>query len=109
MTETHILIFGFVITFGLLGYKLKGLVCKVLDDYSKKIEADVNKSELIKKQSIKELDDANKNADEIKKNVFNKKEEAQKKLDIIKVNIDKKQKILLMILLKISNLKLIMK
>lgn len=90
MNETHILIFGFVITFGLLGYKLKGMVCKFLDDYSKKIESELNQSELMKKQSINELDKANKNADEIQKVIIREKEDAQKKLEIIRQNIDTK-------------------
>ncbi len=90
MTETHILIFGFVVTFGLLGYKLKGMICKLLDGYSKKIESELNQSELMKKQSINELDEANKNTDEIQKIVLREKEEAQKKLEVIKQKIDTK-------------------
>lgn len=69
MTEIGILTLCFVFTFGLLGYKLKGVVAKFLDNYSKKIEDDVNRSEQLKKQAIYELDKAQKEENEINSTV----------------------------------------
>ena len=69
MTEIGVLTLCFVFTFGLLGYKLKGVVAKFLDNYSKKIEDDVNRSEQLKKQAIYELDKAQKEENEINSTV----------------------------------------
>ena len=69
MTEIGILTLCFVFTFGLLGYKLRGVVAKFLDNYSKKIEDDVNRSEQLKKQAIYELDKAQKEENEINSTV----------------------------------------
>ena len=65
MTETGILMLCFVFTFGLLGYKLRGFVAKFLDNYSKKIEDDINYSELLKKRAIYALDIAQKEESKI--------------------------------------------
>ena len=65
MTEIGVLTLCFVLTFGLLGYKLKGFVAKFLDNYSKKIEDDVNYSEQLKKKAIYALDKAQKEENEI--------------------------------------------
>ena len=65
MTEIGILTLCFVFTFGLLGYKLSGFVAKILDNYSKKIEDDINYSERLKKQAIYALDNVRKEENDI--------------------------------------------
>ena len=65
MTEIGILTLCFVFTFGILGFKLKDFVAKFLDNYSKKIEDDVNYSEQLKKKAIYALDKAQKEENEI--------------------------------------------
>ena len=69
MTEIGVLTLCFVLTFGILGFKLKDFVAKFLDNYSKKIEDDVNRSEQLKKQAIYELDKAQKEENEINSTV----------------------------------------
>ena len=65
MTEIGVLTLCFVLTFGILGFKLKDFVAKFLDNYSKKIEDDVNYSEQLKKKAIYALDQAQKEENEI--------------------------------------------
>ena len=69
MTEIGVLTLCFILTFGILGFKLKDFVAKFLDNYSKKIEDDVNRSEQLKKQAIYELDKAQKEENEINSTV----------------------------------------
>ena len=65
MTEIGVLTLCFVLTFGILGFELKDFVAKFLDNYSKKIEDDVNYSEQLKKKAIYALDKAQKEENEI--------------------------------------------
>ena len=46
MTEASVLTFSFIITFGFLGYKLRYFINKILNNYIKKIEDNLNQSEL---------------------------------------------------------------
>ena len=84
MTETHILVIGFVLTFGFLGYKLAGFVKKILDDYAKKISAKIDESELLKNNSVKLLDDAKKKEKNIENEIEKMKQSADKTILEIK-------------------------
>lgn len=90
MTETTILILGFVITFGLLGYKLKGLVIKSLDKYSQKIADDLHESEQLKLKAITALDEVEKKTKNIQDKVIQIQEDAEKQIVSIEKSMQKK-------------------
>ena len=90
MTETTILILGFVITFGLLGYKLKGLVIKSLDKYSQKIADDLHESEQLKLKAITALDDVERKTKNIQNTIIQIQEDAEKQIVSIEKNMQKK-------------------
>ena len=92
MTETSVLVLGFVITFGFLIYKLRYLIDKMLSNYIKKIEDNLNQSELLKRRAIQELDEANKKEKQINDIILQKTEEYELKIKEIDDNMTKKLK-----------------
>jgi F0F1-type ATP synthase membrane subunit b/b' len=90
MTETTVLILGFVITFGLLGYKLKGLVIKSLDKYSQKIADDLHNSEQLKLKAITALDEVERKTKNIQNTIIQIQEDAEKQIVSIEKNMQKK-------------------
>ena len=92
MTEASVLTFSFIITFGFLGYKLRYFINKILNNYIKKIEDNLNQSELLKRRAIQELDEANKKEKQINDIILQKKEEYELKIKEIDDNITKKLK-----------------
>ena len=86
ISETTILWLCFLITFGFLGFKLAGLVKKMLDNYSLKIDKRINDAENLKIKAI--------NAFEIAKSDFNALSAAMdknnKETDIKIIEINKK-------------------
>ena len=86
ISETTILWLCFLITFGFLGFKLAGLVKKMLDNYSLKIDKRINDAENLKIKAI--------NAFEIAKSDFNAlsavMDKNNKETDIKIIEINKK-------------------
>lgn len=90
MTEIGVLALCFVFTFGLLGYKLKGIIAKFLDNYSQKIEDDVNYSEQLKKKAIYALDEVQKEENEINSTIKDMQYEYVEKMKLLEKQIKEK-------------------
>ena len=90
MTEVGVLTLCFVLTFGLLGYKLKGVIAKILDNYSRKIEDDINHSEQLKKQAVYALDEAEKEEIEIGATITDMQHEYLEKMALFEKQMKEK-------------------
>lgn len=90
MNEVSVLTLCFVFTFGLLGYKLRSIVVRFLDNYSRKIEDEVNYSEQLKKKAIFALDEAQKKENEIKSTIMDMQSEYMKKMSAFEKQINER-------------------
>ena len=89
MTETYVLIAGFLLTFSFLGYKLAGLVKKTLDGYSKNIEMKINNAEMLKLKAIQMFDEATNRSKTIEREIETLQEKTNYKISEIKTKFEK--------------------
>ena len=90
ITETTVLLSCFIITFGFIGYKLIGLVRKMLDKYRQQIEDSINESESLKMKAINAIEEAKKKEKFLTDEIEKMKDEANKKMNDIQYNFDTK-------------------
>ena len=80
MTETHVLIAGFLIVFGFGGYKLANLIKNFLDKYSSNIAGRIHESEQLKLKAVIAFDEINKRAESINDKVVEMKTEVNQQI-----------------------------
>ena len=83
MTETHVLIAGFLIVFGFGGYKLANVIKNFLDKYSSNIAGRIHESEQLKLKAVIAFDEINKRAEVINDEVVKMKTEVNRQVEQI--------------------------
>ena len=90
MTETHVLIAGFLIVFGFGGYKLSNLIKNFLDKYSSNIAGRIHESEQLKLKAVIAFDEINKRADAINDEVIKMKTKINQQIKQIQKEFQEK-------------------
>lgn len=90
MTETHVLIAGFLIVFGFGGYKLANLVKNFLDKYSSDIAGRIHESEQLKLKAVIAFDEINKRAEAINDEVVKMKTDVNQQIEQIQKSLQEK-------------------
>jgi F0F1-type ATP synthase membrane subunit b/b' len=90
MTETHVLIAGFLIVFGFGGYKLANVIKNFLDKYSSNVAGRIHDSEQLKLKAVIAFDEINKRAETINDEVVKMKTDVNKQMEQIQKGFQEK-------------------